>query len=66
LWQALRLKCRELSALVCRAGRPGEAAVYVLDYLPAQFEYTIELLLGRQRLRAVDGPGDGSRGADSA
>src|SRR5205085_2263575 len=34
LWQALHGKCGELSALVLRADDPGEAAEYVLGYLP--------------------------------
>jgi hypothetical protein len=74
LWQALRVKCGELSALVCRADRPGEAAAYVLGYLPTHFEDILELLFGRQRLPATDGldaertmvPGDLRRGADLA
>jgi hypothetical protein len=38
LWQALRCKCGELSALVLHAHDPGEAATYVLGYLPNVFE----------------------------
>jgi hypothetical protein len=49
LWQALRGKCAELSALVLRAGDPGEAAAYVLDYLPRHFEYVFELIYGQKR-----------------
>jgi hypothetical protein len=49
LWQALRGKCGELSALVLRAGDPAEAAAYVLDYLPKHFEYVFELIYGQKR-----------------
>jgi hypothetical protein len=74
LWQALRCKCGELSALVLRADDPGEAAAYVLDYLPKHFEYVFELLCGPKR-RPVPGgfaavgqvaPRDGTPGADPA
>ena len=50
LWQALRCKCGELSSLVLRAHDPGEAAAYVLGYLPQHLEYVFELLFGRKRL----------------
>ena len=49
LWQALRSKCGELSALVLRAQHPPEAAAYVLGYLPKHFEYVFEQLFGRKR-----------------
>src|SRR5262245_40606375 len=52
LWQGLRCKCGELSALVLRADDPGEAAEYVLAYLPKHFEYVFQLIHGRKR-RAV-------------
>jgi hypothetical protein len=52
LWQALRCKCGELSALLVRADDPGEAAAYVLDYLPKHFEYVFELIYGQKRRRA--------------
>jgi hypothetical protein len=48
-WQALRHKCGELSALLLRADDPGEAAAYVLDYLPKHIEYVFEQLFGRKR-----------------
>jgi hypothetical protein len=48
LWQALRSKCGELSALVLRANDPGEAAEYVLGYLPKHFEYVFEQLFGQR------------------
>jgi hypothetical protein len=57
LRQALRAKCGELSALVLRASDPGEAAGYVLDYLPKHFEYVFELIYGQKRrpvLRPVE------------
>src|SRR5262245_36502320 len=54
LWQALRGKCGELSALVLRAGDPGEAAAYVLDYLPKHFEYVFELIYGQKRRPVPD------------
>ena len=43
LWQALRCKCGELSALVLRADDPGEAIAFVLGYLPKHFQYAFEL-----------------------
>ena len=49
LWQALRTKCGELSDLVLRADDPGEAAAYVLGYLPKHFEYVFELIHGQKR-----------------
>jgi hypothetical protein len=49
LWQAFRLKSAELSALVLRADDPGEAAAYVLAYLPKHFDYVFEQLYGRKR-----------------
>src|SRR5262245_9754007 len=58
LWQALRCKCAELSALVVRADDPGEAAAYVLAYLPKHFEYVFEQL-GGPKYR----PGSGGREA---
>jgi hypothetical protein len=51
LWQALRNKCGEISALVLRADDPGEAAAYVLDYLPKHFEHVFEQLFGRKQKR---------------
>jgi hypothetical protein len=42
LWRALRCKCGELRALVLRADDPGEAAAYVLNYLPKHFEGVCE------------------------
>jgi hypothetical protein len=42
LWQAMRSKCGELSALVLRADDPGEAADYVLGYLPTHLKYVLE------------------------
>jgi hypothetical protein len=38
LWQALRCKCGELSALVLRADDPEAAAAYVLGHLPKHFK----------------------------
>ena len=55
LWQALRSKCSELSALVLRANDPGEAATYVLRYLPGHFTYVFEQLFGPKRLPALGG-----------
>jgi hypothetical protein len=55
LWQALRCKCGELSSLVVRADDPGEAASYVLAYLPEHFEYVFEHLGGPRRRPAVGG-----------
>jgi hypothetical protein len=49
LWQALRSKCGEISALVLRAEDPGDAAAYVLGYLPKHFEYVFEQLFGSKR-----------------
>jgi hypothetical protein len=49
LWQTLRYKCGELSALVLRAADPGEAAAYVLGYLPKHFDFVFELLGKRYR-----------------
>lgn len=49
LWQALRGKCDELSALVLRADDPDEAAEYVLGYLPRHLEYVFEQLFGRKQ-----------------
>jgi len=74
LWQALRSKCGEISALVLRADDPGEAASYVLGYLPKHFEYVFEQLFGRKRRPVLKGPeawrqvpeGDDERQADSA
>jgi hypothetical protein len=57
LWEALRRKCAELSALVLRADDPGEAAGYVLGYLPKHFDYVFEQLFGRQRLPVCGGCG---------
>jgi hypothetical protein len=42
LWRALRCKCGELRALVLRADDPGQAAAYVLNYLPKHFEGVCE------------------------
>jgi hypothetical protein len=53
LWQALRCKCGELSALVLRAADPGEAAAYVLGYLPKHIEYVLELIHGQKRRPVV-------------
>jgi hypothetical protein len=49
LWQALRSKCGELSALVLRADNPQEAAAYVLSYLPKDLDYVFELVHGQKR-----------------
>jgi Na+-driven multidrug efflux pump len=49
LWQALRCKCAELSTLVLRCDDPGEAAAYVLGYLPKHLEYVFEELFCRKR-----------------
>jgi hypothetical protein len=54
LWQELRDKCDELSALVLRADDPKEAATYVLGYLPKHFDYLFELLYGPRRGRVLD------------
>jgi hypothetical protein len=69
LWQELRCKCGELSALVLRADEPGEAAAYVLDYLPRHFDYIFELLYSQKRrpvcqvAAAEEGLENDSRGA---
>ena len=57
LWQALRSKCGEISALVLRADDPGEAAAYVLGYLPKHFEYVFEQLCGPKRRPLLGDPG---------
>jgi Na+-driven multidrug efflux pump len=57
LWQALRSKCAELTGMVLRANDPGEAAAYVLRYLPGHFDYVFEELFGRKRLPALGGFG---------
>jgi hypothetical protein len=49
LWQKLRSKCGELSALVLRADHPDDAASYVLGYLPKHFDFVFEQLHGRKR-----------------
>jgi hypothetical protein len=49
LWQALHYKCAELSALVLRARDPGEAAAFVLGYLPKHFDHVFEQLFGQKR-----------------
>jgi Na+-driven multidrug efflux pump len=54
LWQELRGKCDELSALVLRADNPEEAAAYVLDYLPNYFDYLFEVLYGQRRGRVLE------------
>jgi Na+-driven multidrug efflux pump len=74
LWQALRHKCGEISALVLRANHPGEAAAYVLRYLPKHFDYVFEQLFGHIRRSASDSfdgrphgdPGRNGHKADSA
>jgi hypothetical protein len=55
LWQALRGKCGELSALVLRADDPVEATQYVLRYLPKHFEYVFEQLYGQKRRPLLGG-----------
>jgi len=55
LWQALHCKCGELSALVLRADDPGEAAEYVLSYLPKHFDYVFELIYGQKRRPVLAG-----------
>jgi hypothetical protein len=55
LWQLLRSKCGELSSLVLRADDPGEAAAYVLGYLPKHLEYVFEELFGRKRRPLLGG-----------
>jgi Na+-driven multidrug efflux pump len=57
LWQALRHKCGELSALVLRADDPGEAAAFVLGYLPKHFEHVFEQLFGQKRRPVLNGFG---------
>jgi hypothetical protein len=52
LWQALRCKCGELSALVLRAEDPGEAIAFVLGYLPKHFQYAFALC-GRKQPPAL-------------
>jgi hypothetical protein len=59
LWEALRCKCDELSALVLRADDPGEAAAYALAYLPKHFDYVFELVQGQRRRRALGTPRNG-------
>jgi hypothetical protein len=49
LWQKLRYKCGELSALVLQADQPGEAASYVLGYLPKHFDFVFEQVYGGKR-----------------
>src|SRR5262249_43218114 len=55
LWQALHCKCGELSPLVLRADGPGEAAKYVLTYLPKHLEYVFELIYGQKRRPVLAG-----------
>jgi hypothetical protein len=55
LWKDLRCKCAELSALVARADDPGEAAAYVLGYLPKDFEYVFEHLGNGKRRPGLGG-----------
>ena len=55
LCQALRCKCSELSGLVLRADDPGEAAAFVLDYLPKHFEYVFGLFSDQERRPAPAG-----------
>jgi hypothetical protein len=74
LWPALRSKCGEISALVLRAADPGEAAAYVLGYLPKHFEHVFEQLFGPKRRPVLNGsearrpvaPGDDGHETDSA
>jgi hypothetical protein len=42
-------KCGELSALVLRADDPGQAAAYVLRYLPKHLEDVFEVVRGQKR-----------------
>jgi Na+-driven multidrug efflux pump len=49
LWQKLRCKCGELSALVLQANQPGEAASYLLDYLPKHLDFVFEQVYGSKR-----------------
>src|SRR5262249_19526465 len=60
LWQDLRCKCSELSALVLRADDPGEAAADVLGYLPKHFDYLFEILYSPRRHPVLHGS-DGVR-----
>jgi hypothetical protein len=60
LWQNLRGKCGELSALVLRADHPNEAASYVLDYLTKHFDFVFEQIYGQKR-RPVPGDGEAAR-----
>jgi hypothetical protein len=55
LWQAMRCKCEELSALVLRADDPQEAVAYVLGYLPKHFQYVLKPAQGRP---ATSTPGE--------
>jgi hypothetical protein len=55
VWETLRSKCDELSAVVLRAHDPGEAAKYVLRYLPKHFEFVFEQLFGRKRQPDLSG-----------
>jgi hypothetical protein len=74
LWQNLRGKCSELSALVLQADHPDEAASYVLGYLPKHFDFLFEHLYGRKRRPFLDdceavrqiALRDGWQGADPA
>jgi Na+-driven multidrug efflux pump len=65
LWQDLRTKCGELSALVLRADDPREAAAYVLGYFPKHLDYVFELIHGQKRpsvlrdLEALSQPASG-------
>ena len=56
LWEAVRSKCSELSALVLWADDPGEAAAYALAYLPKHFDYVFELVQGQRRRRSLGIP----------
>ena len=64
LWEAVRCKCGELSALVLRADDPGEAAAYALAYLPKHFDYVFELVQGQRRRRALGTPRNGELHSD--
>ena len=64
LWEAVRFKCGELSALVLRADDPGEAAAYALAYLPKHFDYVFELVQGQRRRRALGTPRNGELHSD--
>ena len=48
-WETLRGKCRELSNLVLLTADPGEAAAYVLAYLPRHIEDVLELVHCQKR-----------------